>query len=72
MWYTLVRFNGTPKDMTGISQTKTAHEALSLLDAWEESFPDETSVVFDPKNQPLQRSALTDLAAQQRPADAPV
>lgn len=70
MWYTLVRFKGSPKDITGISQTKTAPEALTLLGSWEESFPEETTVVFDPKNQPLQRVMLVDLAAQQPAADA--
>ena len=31
MWYTLIRFKDTPKDVTGVSQTKTAAEALALL-----------------------------------------
>ena len=69
MWYTLVRFKGTPKDMTGVSQTKTAAEALALLDTWETNYPEDTTVVFDPENQPLQRTAL-EMLATRHSADA--
>jgi len=70
MWYTLIRFNGSPKDMTGVSQTKTAAEALTLLDRWADEYPDDTTVVFDPQNAPLQRTALEMLATRQEPSDA--
>ena len=70
MWYTLIRFKDSPKDMTGVSQTKTAAEALTLLDRWEAEFPDDTTVVFDPQNAPLQRTALAMLATRQESTDA--
>lgn len=60
MWYTLVRFKDAPKDITGVSQAKTAADALSLLETWERDFPEETTVVFDPKNAPVARKALCD------------
>lgn len=58
MWYTLVRFKDAPKDITGVSQAKTAADAWNLLESWEREFPDETTVVFDPKNAPVARKAL--------------
>jgi hypothetical protein len=64
MWYTLVRFKDSPKDVTGVSQTKTAAEALALLDKWETAYPEDTSVVFDPQNRPIQRAELEQLAQQ--------
>ena len=70
MWYTLVRFKGTPTDLTAVSQTKTAAEALALLDSWESEFPEDTALVFDPRDAPLQRSALEMLAAHQPSSDA--
>ena len=72
MWYTLIRFKGTPKDVTGVSQTKTAAEALALLQSWEAGFPEDTAVVFDPENQPLQRGLLELLAERQGAADTTV
>lgn len=64
MWYTLVRFKDAPKDITGVSQAKTAADALNLLETWERDFPDETTVVFDPKNAPVARRALSDDSAR--------
>jgi hypothetical protein len=58
MWYTLVRFKDAPKDITGVSQAKTAADAWNQLEAWERDFPEETTVVFDPKNAPVARKAL--------------
>lgn len=69
MWYTLIRFRETPSDLTAVSQTKTAAEALTLLTGWETEFPDETAVVFDPENAPLQRAVLEMLATRQPSAD---
>ncbi len=63
MWYTLVRFKDAPQHITGVSQTRTPDEALSLMDAWTREFPDHTTVVFDPKNAPVNRRALADAAA---------
>lgn len=69
MWYTLIRFKDTPKDVTGVAQVKTAGEALALLRSWESDFPDDTAVVFDPENQPLQLGLLELLAERQSAAD---
>jgi hypothetical protein len=70
MWYTLIRFKGSPADMTGVSQTKTAAEALTLLESWEAEYPEDTTVVFDPQNAPLQRASLEMLAVHQPSSDA--
>jgi hypothetical protein len=64
MWYTLVRFKDAPQHITGVSQVKTAADALNLLETWEQGFPSDTTVVFDPKNQPVNRRGLTETAAQ--------
>ncbi len=58
MWYTLVRFKEAPANITGVSQAKTAADALQQLENWERDYPDHTTVVFDPKNAPVQRRTL--------------
>ncbi len=58
-WYTLVRFHQTPQQLTGVTQARTAQEALLVLDGWNDAFPDDTTVVFDPANHPITREALT-------------
>ncbi|HLZ72399.1 MAG TPA: hypothetical protein VKV26_21045 [Dehalococcoidia bacterium] len=73
MWYTLVRFKDAPQHITGVSQTRTAAEALVLMDTWEREFPDQTTVVFDPKNAPVTRKTLAEAqpatsAAEARPS----
>jgi hypothetical protein len=60
MWYTLIRFKDDPQHITGVSQARTAEEALSLMDAWASAHPDHTTVVFDPKNTPVNRRTLTE------------
>jgi len=62
MWYTLVRFKDDPQHITGVSQARTPAEALTLMDAWGNSFPDHTTVVFDPKNTPVNRKMLAESA----------
>lgn len=62
MWYTLVRFKDDPQHITGVSQARTAEEALSLMDAWASAHPDHTTVVFDPKNTPVNRKTLAESA----------
>ncbi|HZQ34481.1 MAG TPA: hypothetical protein VFD32_01015 [Dehalococcoidia bacterium] len=57
-WYTLIRFNGRPERLTAVCQARTAVETLALLDDWEVRFASETTVVFDPRNRPLERPAL--------------
>jgi hypothetical protein len=66
MWYTLVRFKDLPKakDITGVAQAKTAADALNLLETWERDYPEETTVVFDPKNAPVARRALAEDASR--------
>jgi len=64
MWYTLVRFKDAPQHITGVSQAKTAGDALLLMESWEQGFPGETTVVFDPKNAPVNRKALSDSATR--------
>jgi hypothetical protein len=66
-WYTLVRFQGDPQHLTGVSQARTALEALTLLQAWEDRYPEDTTVVFDVDNRPLTRAQLEDLATGLRP-----
>ncbi len=66
-WYTLIRFHGTPDQLTGVSQARTAQEALAQLECWEADFPTHTTVVFGPDNQPLERPQLEYLAAGLRP-----
>ncbi|MHB8576149.1 MAG: hypothetical protein ACYDCQ_12555 [Dehalococcoidia bacterium] len=70
MWYTLVRFKDAPQYITGVSQAKTAADALSLAETWERDFAGETTVVFDPKNAPVNRRNLAEAAAK-TPAGAP-
>lgn len=67
MWYTLVRFKEAPQNITGVSQAKTAADALAQLDAWERDYAGETTVVFDPKNAPVNRKTLTELASRVSP-----
>ncbi len=57
-WYTLIRFRDRPECLTGVCQARTAAETLALLDDWESRFAAETTVVFDPRNRPLERTAL--------------
>jgi hypothetical protein len=64
MWYTLVRFREGPTNITGVSQAKTAADALQQLENWERLYPDDTTVVFDPKNAPIQRTALVEAAGE--------
>ncbi len=74
-WYTLVRFHGDRQHLTGVSQARTAQEALDQLVAWEEQHRADTTVVFDSDNHPMDRQYLEYLAAglglrpfRQRPA----
>ncbi len=60
-WFTLVRFNADPSHLTGVAQTRNARETLALLDQWQERFPAETTVVFDPDNKPVERSLIEPL-----------
>lgn len=70
-WYTLVRFKDTPEHLTGVSETRTAADAVRLVGTWEESFPADTVVVFDPQRKPMSQRALHDAAALPVPiADA--
>ena len=70
-WYTLVRFDGTPTKLTGVAQTRTAVEAIALSTSWAESYPGDTTVVFDQRNAPLSTSALAEHAdREQQPAFA--
>ncbi len=63
MWYTLVRFKDDPQHITGVSQARTPEEALAVIDSWGSAYPDHTTVVFDPKNKPVNRKALADGSA---------
>lgn len=63
MWYTLVRFKDDPQHITGVAQARTADEALSLLDTWGNHYPEHTTVVFDPKNAPVNRRTLAESGA---------
>ena len=69
-WYTLVRFNGEPSNLTAVAQTRTANEALKLLADWEALAPDETAVVFDQRNAPIARAALLLDARHEEPVSA--
>ncbi len=64
MWYTLVRFKDAPQNITGVSQAKTAADALTQLEAWERDHASETTVVFDPKNVPVNRKTLSESATR--------
>ncbi len=66
-WFTLVRFHQRPEQLTGVSQARTAQEALLVLERWDGEFPADTSVVFDPRNRPVDRHLLEYLAAGLRP-----
>ncbi len=57
-WFTLVRFQGDPSHLTGVAQARDARETLALIEQWQQRFPDETTVVFDPQNKPVERSLL--------------
>ena len=57
-WYTLARVHQTPAQLTGITQARTAQEALLLLEEWGQDVPADTTVVFDPANRPITREAL--------------
>ncbi len=57
-WFTLVRFQGDPSHLTGVAQARDARETLALMEQWQQRFPDETTVVFDPLNKPVDRSLL--------------
>ena len=70
MWYTLVRFNEAPQNITAVSQAKCAADALALVEVWERDFPGETIILFDPKNAPINRRNLSELA-EQAPASTP-
>ena len=69
-WYTLVRFDGEPTDLTAVAQTRTANEALKLMADWEVLAPDETIIVFDQRNAPIARTALLLDARHEEPASA--
>ena len=66
-WYTLVRFHGDPQHLTGVSQARTAQEALLLLQDWETAYPADTAVVFGTNNRPVERAQLEAWAAGQPP-----
>ncbi len=57
-WFTLIRFRERPECLTGVCQARTPSEALALLEEWETRFSAETTVVFDPRNRPVERTAL--------------
>ncbi|HZQ38711.1 MAG TPA: hypothetical protein VFD32_22490 [Dehalococcoidia bacterium] len=57
-WFTLVRFNGDPSHLTGVAQARDAREALALLAQWLDRYPDDTTVIFDPENKPVDRAVL--------------
>ncbi|HEY7296072.1 MAG TPA: hypothetical protein VH916_13595 [Dehalococcoidia bacterium] len=62
-WFTLARFKDDPRHLTGISQARTAQEALDQLTAWEAPYLAETTIALDPARHPLERPALTARAA---------
>lgn len=66
-WFTLVRFQGDPSHLTGVAQARDAREALALLEQWQDRFPNDTTVVFDPENRPVER-ALLEALTEGRPA----
>ena len=57
-WFTLVRFQADPSHLTGVAQARDAREALALLEQWQDRFPNDTTVVFDPENKPVERALL--------------
>ncbi|HLZ71553.1 MAG TPA: hypothetical protein VKV26_16745 [Dehalococcoidia bacterium] len=57
-WFTLIRFDGRPECLTGVCQARTPKETLQLLDDWQQRFPVQTTVVFDPHNRPVERQML--------------
>lgn len=57
-WYTLVRFNETPINLTGVAQTRSAPEAMRLLIEWDEQYPGDTTCIFDPHNAAVSRIDL--------------
>ncbi len=66
-WFTLVRFRGDPQHLTGVSEARTAREALDQCMAWEERYPGDTVIVFAPDQQPIIRAQLEFLAAGLHP-----
>jgi hypothetical protein len=70
-WFTLVRFQDSPQHLTGVSQARTALEALDQLRAWDGAYPADTTVVFDPQNRPLERQQLAYHASGLRPPRRP-
>ncbi len=66
-WYTLVPFRGGPQQLTGVSQARTPLEALDQLALWAQRHPDDTTIVFDRDNRPVEREHLEDLATGLRP-----
>jgi hypothetical protein len=67
-WFTLVRFDGTPANLTAVAQTRTAAEALALAKDWSDSHPADTTVVFDEHNTPIALTALSQQADREQPA----
>jgi len=67
-WYTLVRFDGEPSKLTAVAQTRTAGEALKLIENWEAVAPGETAIVFDQHNAPIAQAALLLSARHEEPA----
>ena len=57
-WFTLVRFQDDPSHLTGVAQARTARETLALLQQWGKRFPADTTIVFDPRNKPVERALL--------------
>jgi hypothetical protein len=67
-WFTLVRFDGTPANLTAVAQTRTAAEALVLAKDWSESYPSDTTVVFDEHNAPIALTMLSQQVDREQPA----
>jgi hypothetical protein len=61
--YTLVRYCGVPKNLTGIAQVISAGHAEQMLAAWQLDYPEEETVVFDRANAPVTPAHLAMLAA---------
>ena len=51
--FTVVAFGRTPEDTRAIADAQDGAEALRLLRAWSEEYPDETIVVFDADAEPI-------------------
>jgi hypothetical protein len=66
-WYTLVRFHQRPEQLTGVSQARSAQEALAQVWAWDQAHPADTTVVFGQDNHPVALEQLEYLAAGLRP-----